>query len=215
MMQITLLKQLSRSDKVHLAKNDKGDLVVIKKYKDMNSKKIETVILNQLSVSGYAPKIIEQGADYIMYEYIEGDSFQDKFTRYTMSDDEAGLIRLANELSVFLQIFASLADGYIINDISFTNFIIKDGRCYGIDYDSVDMGMQYTDIAKVVAYASINAVGGVISAFPFINQMLKNFRLDMIDIINDVRDALENSDEILNVDYILNALMHAEEETQL
>ena len=210
-MELELLKRLSRSDKVYLAKNKNGEIVVLKKYNDKNSQKIEMKILDQLAVSGYAPKIIEKGDDYIIYEYLEGMSFAEKFHSYTMLDDEEGLVRLANELSIFLQIFYSLADGYIINDISFSNFIIKDGRCYGVDYDSVANGMQYTDVAKVVAHAVTHAVGNIVSSFPFIKQLLKNFRLDMIDIINDVKLALSESPMIINVDYILNSLMYIDD----
>ena len=72
-MRIEIIKQLSHTDKVYLAKNDEGDKVVLKKYKDVNCMALETTILNQLSISGYAPKVLEQGEDSIIYEYIEGD----------------------------------------------------------------------------------------------------------------------------------------------
>lgn len=207
-MKLEIIKQLSRSsNKVCLAKNDKYGLVVVKNYRDVATLNIETTILKQLSVSGYAPNIIELGVDYIVYEYIEGDLLQDKFVAYTMSDDHEGLIRLANELSVYLQIFYSLADGYIIGDISFNNFIIKDGRCYGIDYDSACEGMQYTDIGGVIAYAVTNCVGSIYSAFPFIARILKNFKYKMIDVINEVRAYLLASKKIINTDSILNDLL--------
>lgn len=207
-MKLEIIKQLSRSsNKVCLAKNENGMTVVVKKYKDVATLKIETTILNQLSVSGYAPKIIEIGDDYIIYEYIEGDLLKDKFATYTMCDNIEGLRRLANELSVYLQIFYSLADGYIMKDISFSNFIIKDGRCYGIDYDSAEEGMQYSDIAGVVAYAVTHCVGNIYSSFPFIKQILKNFRFQMIDIINEVRYFLIKNKQFVNVDNILNDLL--------
>ncbi len=212
-MELKILKQLSRtSNKVCLAKNSDGVNVVVKRYQDSATLKIETTILNQLSISGYAPKILELGEDYIIYEYIEGDLLKDKFELYTMSDNKEGLIRLANELSVYLQIFYSLADGYIVKDISFNNFIIKDGRCYGIDYDSAEEGMQYTDLAGVIAYAVNNCTGSIFSAFPFIHQMLKNFRFKMIDVINDVRIILNESKKIINVDSVLNDLLLIDEE---
>lgn len=207
-MKYEIIKQLSRnSNRVCLAKNHNGLLVVTKHYDDQTFLSIETAVLNQLSICGYAPKIIEIGEDYIIYEYIEGDLLKDKFTLYTMSDNDNGLVRLANELSVFLQIFYSLADGCIVKDVSFDNFVIKDGRCYGIDFDSVEQGMQYIDLAGVVAYAATNCVGSIFSAFPFIKQMLKNFRYKMIDIINEVRDCLLKSKKIINVDSVLNDLL--------
>ncbi len=88
LMNLEIIKQLSRtSNKVCLAKNEKGMSVVVKKYQDIKTLNIETTILNQLSVSGYAPKIIEMGEDFIIYEYIEGDLLKDKFLLYTMSDN--------------------------------------------------------------------------------------------------------------------------------
>ena len=206
-MRIEIIKQLSHSDKVYLAKNDAGENVVLKKYKDANCMALETTILNQLSISGYAPRVLEQGDDSIIYEYVEGDSFLDKYISYSMTDDTEGLIRLANELSIYLQIFYSLAEGYIINDISFSNFIIKDSRCYGVDYDSVAEGMQYTDIGGVVAYAVKHVVGDIQASFPFIQQMLKNFRMQMIDIINDVKLVLQKTESELYYDNVLEVLI--------
>lgn len=212
-MKLKIIKQLSRtSNKVCLAKNNNGVLVVVKRYQDSATLKIETTILNQLSITGYAPKILELGNDYIIYEYIEGDLLKDKFEFYTMSDNKDGLVRLANELSVFLQIFYSLADGYIIKDFSFDNFIIKEGRCYGIDYDSAEEGMPYTDLAGVIASAVNYCAGSIYSSFPFIRQMLKNFRFKMIDIINDVRLILNESKKIINVDSVLNDLLILDDE---
>ena len=84
-MKLQIIKQLSRSsNKVCLAKNENNVLVVLKKYQDSATLKIETTILNQLSISGYAPKIVEMGEDYIIYEYIEGDLLKDKFTFYLL-----------------------------------------------------------------------------------------------------------------------------------
>lgn len=210
-MKLKIIKQLSRSsNKVCLAKTEDGAFVVVKR--DVNSFNIETKIINQLSISGYAPKIIDMGEDYFVYEYIEGDLLKDKFALYTMTDNREGLIRLANELSVYLQIFYSLADGYIVKDISFSNFIIKDGRCYGIDFDSVQEGMQYMDIAGIVAYAVIHCVGNIFSAFPFILKILQNFRYQMIDIINDIRIILEKSKKIINIDSVLNDLLRIDDD---
>ncbi len=206
-MRIEIIKQLSHTDKVYLAKNDEGDKVVLKKYKDVNCMALETTILNQLSISGYAPKVLEQGEDSIIYEYIEGDSFLDKYISYSMMDDTEGLIRLANELSIYLQIFYSLAEGYIIKDISFSNFIIKDSRCYGVDYDSVAEGMQYTDIGGVVAFAVKHVVGDIQASFPFIQQVLKNFRMQMIDIINDVKEVLQKTESPLYYEQVLAVLI--------
>ena len=95
----------------------------------------------------------------------------------------------------------------ILKDISFDNFIIKDGRCYGIDYDSVEEGMQYTDIAGVIAYAVTNCAGSIYSAFPFIKRILTNFRYQMIDVINEVRICLNSSKKIINIDSVLNDLL--------
>ena len=94
-----------------------------------------------------------------------------------------------------------------LQDISFDNFIIKDGRCYGIDYDSVEEGMQYTDIAGVIAYAVTNCAGSIYSAFPFIKRILTNFRYQMIDVINEVRICLNSSKKIINIDSVLNDLL--------
>lgn len=211
-MDIKIIEKMNcRSNKVYLAVTSNGDKVVFKRNKSLEGVKLEAQILNILSVSGYAPNVLEQKDDYIIYEYVEGALFMDKYLEYTMRDDKEGLIRLANELSVYLQIFYSLTDGIILKDISFNNFIIKDGRCYGIDYDAVGEGMQYTDIAGIVAFAAYHAVGGITGSFPFIRTILINFHLDMMDIINDVREYLLESNELVDVDGMLDILLNIDD----
>lgn len=213
-MEIKIIKKLECSkNKVFLAKTDDGTRVIFKKYAKEGGAGIEADILSKLSVTGYAPKVLEHGEDYNINEYVEGVNFMDKYLDYTMSDNADGLCRLANELSVFLQIFYTMTDGCILKEVNLKNFIIKDGRCYGIDYDNVGQGMQYTDVAGIVASAAYYAVGGVRSSFPFIRKLLKNFKLDMLDIINDVRGYLIHLsgglvdieglvDELLGLDYM-------------
>lgn len=205
-MNTRIIKKLSARKPIYLAETDNGEKVVIKNNRDTNSCQLETKIFEQLSVSGYAPKVLESGDDYIVYEYIEGDSFKDKFINYTATNNEEGLIRLANELSIYLQIFYMLASGYIIKDIHFSNFIIKDARCYGIDYDSVGEGMQYTDIAGIIAHALLTCEN-YRACTPFIKQILKNFHEEMINLINDIRLYLENQKVEFDIDGLLEFLL--------
>lgn len=209
-MNTKIIKKLSARKPIYLAETDKGEKVVIKNNRDTNSCQLEAKIFDQLSVSGYAPKVLESGDDYIVYEYIEGDSFKDKFIRYTAQRNDDGLVRLANELSIYLQIFYMLASGYIIKDIHFSNFIIKDARCYGIDYDSVGEGLQYTDIAGIVAHALI-ACDDYVACVPFIKQIIKNFHEQMIDLINDIRIYLERNKPDCDINALLEFLLSLDE----
>lgn len=215
-MKLNFIKKLKcKYNNVYLASTENGGLVIHKSYANKADAFIETEILNKLSLSGYAPKVLERGDGFIIMEHLEGEPFIELYKKFTMFDDIANLEKLANELCIFLQIFYSMLDGFILDDLKFSNFFIKDNRCYGIDYDSVGEGLLYVDVASIVVEALIYGVGDVSSNYPFIRQVLKNFHLDMLDIINDISIKLSKINGIANgvidKDIILNNLIHIDE----
>lgn len=212
-MDLEIVREFSsRRNSVSLAKTKHGELVVCKKYKDLVGMAKELEVLKRFSKCGYAPAVLEAGSDYLINQYIDGEIFFDKFRLATMTDDVVELEKLAGMLSVFLQIFYSMWGGYIIGDINFKNFIINDNRCYGIDYESVREGMEYLDVADIVANALIHSSGDPMAGMPFVSKILQNFHFDIIDIINDVRFALEKKMDkygyVYDVEILLNILMY-------
>lgn len=202
----------SRHNTVRLAKTDKGDMVIHKIYANPQGMAKEREVLSVLSLSGYAPKVLRAEDDCLINEYIEGEILYDRYKEATALEDTDVLVNLAKHLSVFMQIFYSMFEGRILGEINFKNYIIKDNRCYGIDFEKVVDGMQYSDVAGVVANALIYVSGDSSCAFPFIKEFVKSFHLEIIDIINDVKTELErikvNYRMIFDSDYLLNSLMY-------
>ncbi|MEG1609321.1 MAG: hypothetical protein RR348_05580, partial [Clostridia bacterium] len=73
----------------------------------------EKLLMNKIACTGYAPAVIESHDNYIVYKYIEGESFAEKFRLATMQDDNDMMYFLAKKLCIFMQMFHSIADGYI------------------------------------------------------------------------------------------------------
>lgn len=186
-----LRKDLVNKKKVMIISEENGRKVVLKEYESAESFKNEHFVLSRMRHTGYSPDILEEDGNQLTLEFIEGELLSDVFAKLTMLDDEQKLIDTADSVSIFLQIFYSVCPGFAICDVDFTNFILKDNRCYGYDYENVREGMSYTDIAGIVAYAIRYTVGDYVSCFPFVRRLLQNFHIDIIDIINEVREYLE------------------------
>lgn len=210
-MNYKIVKVLSSSrNKVCLVRQDNGNKAIYKQFTDKRGADREAEVLRRTAVTGYAPTVLEHGDGYLINEYVEGITLYDEFRSATMTDDTQSLIKLADMLAIYLQIFYSMNEGYILKEINLKNFIIKDGRCYGIDYERISEGMQYSDIAGAIANALIISVGGALSSLPFIRQLLKNFHLELFDIINEIRGYLEYyvlRGKMLDIDELMGDLL--------
>lgn len=210
-MNYKIIKVLSSSrNQVCLVKLDNGNKAIYKQFTDKRGADREAEVLRRTAVTGYAPTVLEHGDGYLINEYVEGITLYDEFRSATMTDDTQQLIKLADMLAIYLQIFYSMNEGYILKEINLKNFIIKDGRCYGIDYERISEGMQYSDIAGAIANALIISVGGALSSLPFVKQLLKNFHLELFDIINEIRGYLEyyaTRGKLLDIDELMGDLL--------
>lgn len=215
-MNYKIIKVLSSSrNKVCLVRLDNGSKAIYKQFTDKRGADREAEVLRRTAVTGYAPTVLEHGDGYLINEYVEGITLYDEFRTATMTDDVQSLIKLADMLAIYLQIFYSMNEGYILKEINLKNFIIKDGRCYGIDYERISEGMQYSDIAGTIANALIISVGGALSSLPFIRQLLKNFHLELFDIINEIRGYLEYyvvCGKMLDIDELMGDLLAMDDE---
>lgn len=210
-MNYKIIKVLSSSrNQVCLVKLDNGNKAIYKQFTDKRGADREAEVLRRTAVTGYAPTVLEHGDGYLINEYVEGITLYDEFRSATMTDDTQLLVKLADMLAIYLQIFYSMNEGYILKEINLKNFIIKDGRCYGIDYERISEGMQYSDIAGAIANALIISVGGALSSLPFVKQLLKNFHLELFDVINEIRGYLEyyaTRGKLLDIDELMGDLL--------
>ncbi len=164
----------------------KGNKCVIKIYNDNERPQTEARIMEVISKTGYAPRVLESRDNYLISEFIEGQLLSEAYRAATMSDDEHALENLASRLCIFLQMFYTLNEGLILGKADFDDFIIVDDRCCCVCFSAVKKGLPFQDIAAIVAYAMCNAVGNYYSAYPFVRKVLDCFHLKVLDIINDM-----------------------------
>ena len=174
----------------------RGRKCVIKVYDSREVAEKEAKIMKSVSITGYAPGVLESRDNYLIAEYIEGGTLAELYREATMSDDEKALENLASRLCIFLQMFYTLNEGLILGKADFDDFIIVDDRCCCVSFSGVKKGLPFQDIACLVAYAMCNAVGNYYSAYPFVRKVLDCFHLTALDIINDMDAYFETySDE--------------------
>lgn len=171
--------------------NFKGRKCVIKIYDGNERPQTEAQIMKSVSITGYAPEVLDSRDNYLIAEYIEGQSFAEAYRAATMSDDEKALENLASRLCIFLQMFYTLNEGLILGKADFDDFIIVNDRCCCVNFSEVRKGLPFQDIAAIVAYAMCNAVGNYYSAYPFVKKVLDCFHLGALDIINDMDGYFE------------------------
>lgn len=174
----------------------KGRKCVIKIYDSNERPRKEAKIMKAISKTGYAPEVLESRDNYLIAEFIEGQSLAEAYRQATMSDDEKSLENLASRLCIFLQMFYTLNEGLILGKADFDDFVIVNDRCCCVSFSEVKKGLPFQDIAGIVAYAMCNAVGNYYSAYPFVKKVLECFHLTALDVINDMDDYFETfSDE--------------------
>ena len=204
-----VISVLSAKDKQVFKVRSQGVDYILKIYPDIKSADKESEIAAKVSMTGYAPKVIEKDGDKTRFEYIEGDNFNDVFRAATMTDDIQTMELLAGRLSIFLQMLYSFSD-CVMKKIDFNNFLIKEGRVIGVDFSQLDDGMPYEDLASAITCALFNSVGEYYSCYPFIQKLLNCFKLSMMDVINEIKVKLEDvgkkTKESVDVDLLLDSL---------
>ena len=158
---------ISRKNEVYLVDVEKtsGQILpcVLKKYSNPNkSKSKEAFLLKVLGQRGLdVPKIYFEGDDYLLLEYIDGETFLDVVTNLEKSQGEN--IHYTKNYMVLFQLFKwlqnlqritkeTLGKSYIFMDINFRNFILKD-KIYGVDLEDCSCkGYKEIDGGKFCAY---------------------------------------------------------------
>lgn len=189
------IKRLHSGNKSISVIHYKGRKCVIKIYDDNKRPQTEARIMGVISKTGYAPEVVESRDNYIISQYIEGQSLADSYRMAMMGDDEKALENLASRLCIFLQMFYTLNEGLILGKADFDDFIIVDDRCCCVSFPAVREGLPFQDIAWIVAYAMCNAVGGYYNAYPFVKKVLDCFHIGALDIINDMDGFFEMYEE--------------------
>ncbi len=122
------------------------DRVIFKKYCTPCSS-IEENLLNKLYSSNVAvPKILQQDRGYIILEYIDGQNLCD-ILNATLDPKYACM--LAEWFAKFHQALPA-SNGIVTlkGDARLRNFIVRDGHCYGLDFEESRDGSFLNDIAE-------------------------------------------------------------------
>lgn len=209
-----IVATLSSKEKQVFKVRSQAEDYILKVYPDEQSADKEVGIVAKVAMTGYAPKVVEREGNRALFEYIEGENFNDVFRLATMTDDTKTMEMLASRLSIFLQMIYSFSDS-VMKKIDFNNFLIKDGRVIGVDFSEVDDGMPYEDLASAITFALCNSVGEYYTCFPFVQKLLKCFKLSMMDVINEVKLKLKNaskkSRENIDVEFLIDSLANFDE----
>ncbi len=150
----------SKRNQVHVVKGMDESLYVLKRMQDENSRKQEIKFLQLLRDNGVAvPCIIETCGEYILLEYLEGETYLEKYEELEAdiaSEKEiAGLIHmLLDWIEQFYQVTKKYYNKQIIiQDINFRNFIVDQDRIYGVDFELCKEGDIVGELGKIVAFA--------------------------------------------------------------
>ncbi len=120
------------------------DDCVIKCFASSQDFDAESYIYDQLSGSSLAPKVIEKKQSCIVTEYIDGCLLFDALEQSL--DDPSKQARLFELYFAWCRNFYELT-ALNLGDTNFRNFIIKEGRLYGVDFESCEQGSISKDIA--------------------------------------------------------------------
>lgn len=198
---LTIKDFKSRKNKVQLCTYN-NEMVVLKKHSNIEYKNNEALALKKFSMTGYAPTLIEDGKNYIICEYLEGELLHDKFQEFLFQGKTKEIIKLAHSLSIFLQMYHTVTNK-ILFDVNFRNFVYQQGRIYCIDYELTQDGLYNIDIAGVIVHSILLGDKNINELKFFISEIMKNFRITYIDIINDIKQYITMYNEIngLKIDF--------------
>ncbi len=122
------------------------DKVIFKKYRTPGSS-LERDMLSKLYGSNVlVPKILQQDRDYVVLEYIDGQNLCDALNA-TLDPKYARM--LAGWFAKFHQALPA-SNGVVTlkGDARLRNFIVRDGQCYGLDFEDSHEGSFVNDIAE-------------------------------------------------------------------
>lgn len=183
---------ISKRNKVERIIND-DNTFISKIFNDANDLKREYEVLKLLKSKGaYVPDILETKENTLMLEDL-GDltllSWYENIEKQDKHDYEKMILRLCCWLKNFYRItYSHFNRPYILFDVNFRNFIIKDTEIYGIDFEQSGFGNIEIDTGKLAAYALTYA--------PAMTEWKIKFRDKLIQILSE--ELLMDKNIVLN-----------------
>ena len=172
---------------------------IVKKYSDINYMLNEAEILNiLLNSKASVPKLISVSNDEVMLEDL-GDLTLLNWLKKEEKNSSINYHKMIIKLLCFMQRFYKITNDYygrqyIINDVNLSNFLIKNNKIYGIDFELCTEGRIESDIGRMIAY--IVTCDPVASDWKFkfisdfIHIFLLNFNLNIVLLIKEIKIEL-------------------------
>lgn len=200
----------SRTNLVALVEIDEKQYI-LKIYGDKQKAQDECKILERLKHTGYCPQNIDSGERHLLNEYIEGEDLKSVYMDALYNGDAKQIELLANRLCIFMQMFHFISGGLIMGDMDFADFILNDDRIYAVDFEECREGIPYEDIAGAIAYAVCYSIADLDLSSIFVEKVLNDFHIKMIDIVNYMRENMQAYCEKyrtnVNIDNLLDILL--------
>ncbi|SHK23295.1 BUD32 family EKC/KEOPS complex subunit [Paramaledivibacter caminithermalis] len=202
-------KFYSKKNEVYLIDVEKSDgqnmLCIFKKYIECTGNKSkETFLLKILRENGLSvPRIYFEGVDYVLLEYLAGDTLLDTIINLEKNqgesfDYERNYIVLFNVFKWLQSLHRITKDtmgrGYIFGDMNFRNFIIND-EVYGIDLEDCNCrGYKEQDggrfCAFLLTYAPIFTKWKLLATKQSVEIMTEEFGYDIHLLKNEIEKEL-------------------------
>ena len=150
----------SRVNSVFLIESlsNKNQQFILKDFGN-NSERIRAELTGIKIFESISPKIYYSDSRYLVHEYIPGATFLSCFEDAEKTDSDPG--ELITHLIEFLKSVYDSAPGYILGDINFNNFIIRENSQQDtctlpisfIDYESIKPCELEADLGRIIAFA--------------------------------------------------------------
>jgi len=182
-----------------------------KVYKEKSNLEKDFNFLKILKKNGVkVPQVYchEKNENLVIMEYIQGTillNYIENFEKNNIKDERLKKVIniLLNWLNDFYSVFYENSD-YIMEDINFRNFIIRDNTIWGLDFEDCVQGRKERDIGRICAFAvsynppfsrwKINMVK------IFLQMSLNSFDLNIMEIEKAFWEELKAIEKRRNLD---------------
>lgn len=174
------IKLISKRNEVYRIYDD-DKTYISKIFTSFDTFHKEKEILSIMKKEGAnVPYIIKSSQNKILMEDLGEETLLDWYEnleKQNSNEYDCILLKLCAWLKKFYNIsFAHYNEQFILRDVNFRNFIIKNNEIYGIDFEQSCPGKIETDAGKLTAYA--------LTYEPYMTKWKIDFRNKFIDILS-------------------------------
>lgn len=160
---------------------DEDKTYISKMFASFDSFHKEKEILSIMKKEGAnVPDIIKSSHNVLLMEDLGEETllnWYENLEKQNSNEYDCILLKLCAWLKKFYSItFAHYNEQFILQDVNFRNFIIKNNEIYGIDFEQSCPGNIETDAGKLTAYA--------LTYDPYMTKWKIDFRNKFIDVLS-------------------------------